>query len=295
MSDPSITRQKESASGNSMTFPIGETLLRYTALRFVEYSRLMPADDPKEQTTAVIFLPFPVTIPDNKGIRVGNISMVGLEAAKNISKTAETIKDQGSAPLMDMIQGVMNGTASRQTSKVIGSIAALAPKIVDLVPGVGMEKIGVVTGVVRNPHTTMHFEGVENRAFTLSWRMSARSLEESLLLKQITDTITSRSHPEEQLSGLVLDYPDLVYVKFLGDSSDYLPVYNRCMISNIQISYGNNQWYTSGAPMEVELSVSFTEIEILTRNKIEGRAAGNFEIDPVKLAIEASNGGSNVI
>ena len=55
-------------------------------------------------------------------------------------------------------------------------------------------------GVIKNPHTTIVFNGVNLRAINLEWRMSARTQQETDIIKSIQDTIKLRAHPEEAIS-----------------------------------------------------------------------------------------------
>ena len=120
--------------------------------------------------------------------------------------------------------------------------------------------------MIKNPQTTIVFNGVNLRAINLEWRMSARTQQETDIIKSIQDTIKLRAHPEEAVSGYALNYPDLVYVEFVGKAKPYFPVYQKAFVTNINLtpdSSGGMSLYKSGAPTGYTLQLSCTELSTM--------------------------------
>lgn len=271
---PEQTRGSVAATAPSMIFPLGEDSLHQVALRFVKYSRFQPQDAPTDETTSVIFLPMPISIPENINIRTDQHDLGVLDL---VAETSERAFNIGAAPLTDAMKRVGSnalGSAQADPKSAAGILAALTPKVKD------SRQLQITTGKVLNPQTTSFFDGVSLRQFNLSWRFSPRSFDESVALTNIYNEIEMRIHPEEVAERLVLDYPDLVYVDFIGDSKNYLPKYRKAFISNVQRSH-NPYFYGSGAPIEMELSITFNEIETITRNVLRGETRlGDATIPP---------------
>lgn len=264
--NPQDTSGRIARNAPSKTFPVGEDSLHQVALRFVKYSRFQNQDAPDEETTSVLFLPMPVSIPENMNIRSDTHD---LGAVDLLAEGIEQRFSIGAAPLSDVMKRIASnayGAIKDDPKTAIGVLAAIAPGAKDTNTA---KQLQITTGKVLNPQTTSFFDGVSLRQFNLSWRFSPRSLDESNALNDIYREIEMRIHPEELAEGLVLDYPDLVYVDFLGDSAKYLPKYRKAFISSVQRSHNPN-FYKSGAPVEMELSISFGEIETITRNVLRG-------------------------
>lgn len=279
--NPTQTTQRARQNEVSYRYPLNETLSSMTRLRFVEYDRFNPWDEASETTTATITLPLPVTVPENYSISItghemgmyGNVTNDNWDKIKNFS-TSGTDWAEEAKQLRDV--GV-SAAASAIRERRFNMAAALA--------GIGMASnssdlhrtIASFTGMVRNPHTTVIFEGVNLRNINLEWRFSARSEDESRALKNIFDTIKLRTHPEELASGYALNYPDLVYIEFDGKVKEYLPKYQKAFISNINItpdSSGGMSLFKSGAPTTYNFQLSATEISIVTRNTLQEQLQG---------------------
>ena len=133
--------------------------------------------------------------------------------------------------------------------------------------------LGMLAGVIQNPHTNLAFDGVELRRHQFNWRLSARSQDESDALKRIIDTIKLRIHPAEAAGGYALDYPDLLFVEYTGAAANYLPVVRKSMVNEFtavpQSDGGSIPMYKSGAPVIYDLTLSVCETEIVTRNDLE--------------------------
>lgn len=264
--NPETTRGREGKVTN-LSYPVGEDLLRMTALRFVKYQRAQPSVAAAEEETSTIFLPLPMSLPENVNMRTSSIDM-GKLGALNGNEAINSLITQGFAPFIDDLKALKD-VAGGTDWMANRSIAALIPGIRD------NPKAQVVLGAVQNPHTTQFFEGVNLRSFSLNWRFMPRSFDESRALKQICDEIDMRVHPEETVARLALDYPDLVYVDILGDAKDFLPKYRRAFVSNVQKTFGVSNGlalFSTGAPVDMELSISFTEVEVVTRNVLRGES-----------------------
>lgn len=262
--NPNETSQKETRPSVDISFPLNEILTKRTVLRFEQYNRNSPSDDATNDTTATINLPLPLQVPDISSIKTGQYDMVFASVVENFdSLTGMKLSD-----VVKQSEEFFNGSTNKNLARAI----ALMPTLFN---DDRRAQAGIVGGVVKNPHTTTFFDGVNLRSYFLSWRFSPRSQEESDALNNIINTIKQRIHPEENLRGFALDYPDLVYVDFEGEAKDYLPQFYRSFISEMSVTNSAGEgmaFYKSGAPVYVELGLRFNETNIITRNVLrDGR------------------------
>jgi len=277
-SDPNVTSGKANSAETSLSFPLNEKLEHSTRLRFVKYSRTAPNANGSEDTTAMLTLPLPISIPDSYSIRTTGtfdqgvyamLDLANLEKAKDVATAAAEAISAGTALVTDNLK-MMEESFKANALKAL----ALSPlMIADDVK----TNLQIAAGVVTNPHTTLVFDGVNLKQYSLTWRMSPRSLQESEALNRIINTMKMCSHPEEAFGGYALDYPDLVYVEFSGTSAQYLPKFHKSMVNNVMINYGGGNgmtFYKSGAPVEVEITLSLMEVRIITRKVLREDGLG---------------------
>lgn len=276
--DPNETSGRANKAAPSYSYPLNESLTNMTRLRFVEYNRFLPSDPGQEETTATVTLPLPITIPENYSIKTnqvdlgiyGNINQRNFSAIKdawNKGINADDITKIGTSLTTDALK-------SRRFpgDSLVAGIAALGRDT-----GIGQAAESFV-GITQNPHTTIMFDGVNLRGINLEWRLSARSEDESVAIKNIFDTVKLRAHPAEIGQGYALNYPDLVYIEFDGPVAQYLPKFQKAFISNINVTPdspgGAIAIYKSGAPVTYSFQISAMELSILTRNTIADQIGG---------------------
>jgi hypothetical protein len=143
--------------------------------------------------------------------------------------------------------------------------------------------LGLVTDQIANPNTENLFTGSNLRKFTLNFKMVADSAPESVEILKICNTFKSASMPSfggkrgygvSEGAGQFLTIPNVVNVSFMSGNSlnKFLPQYKTCAITSVNINFtadGTYATYENGAPVAVELSVSFSELKPLFANEID--------------------------
>lgn len=270
--NPNETRGKERfRNATNLSYPSNETLSSCTRLRFVKYDRFNPGDTAAEENTATITLPLPINIPENYTMNITGHDMGAFGMLNN--RNAETAMSLTEGTDWSNLKSIVTTGQGIATDAIKGAEfdkkTALAGLLAMRAGGDASRNASAFTGIVRNPHTTVLFDGVNLRTISLEWRFSARSEQDSETLKRIYDTIKLRIHPEELLYGYALNYPDLIYVEFDGKVADYLPKFRKAMVNSIHItpdSSGGIPLFKSGAPVSYNFQLVATEVEILTRN-----------------------------
>lgn len=226
----------------------------HTLLQFVEYRRINSVSQPTERSTLSVILPLPRSVPDNNRIVIESTDLgVFGNDANAIGKS-----------LSDTWSSITGGDAD--WTQIIKTAASTAPGISDLAGG----QIGRETGIVRNPHTTAIFSGVSLKTHALQWRLSPASADDAQAINAIISGIKGRIYPSTRAGGFALNYPDEVYAKF---SNANFPEIRKSFITDFQVTYGGSNglsMFRDGNPVETELNITFLEVEIITREILEG-------------------------
>lgn len=270
--NPNATRGRASGITDSLAFPLGESLPAGTRLKFQTYSRFNPADSARQITTTIISLPLPTSIPDSSEIQTGGYDL-GRLGAMDLNALNQAIDLRSTEPL-ERAWEAGKSLAVDSIRRMEDSFKVSALKGLALNPFISDEKrapFGLLGGVIQNPHTNLTFQGINLKRHSWSWRFSPRSQQESDALQNIINTIKLRIHPEESFARFALDYPDTVEVEWVGPPKNYLPVINKAMVTNFEVSGGTGDqipMYKSGAPIVLDFRISIQEINIITRNKL---------------------------
>ena len=144
------------------------------------------------------------------------------------------------------------------------------------------QALGLTTDTIANPNTEVLFKGSNLRRFTLNFKMVADDENESKEILKICNTFKKASMPSfggdaielDGGAGQFLTIPNVVNVSFMSGNSlnKFLPQYKTCAITNVNINFtadGTYAAYADGAPVSIELSVSFNELKPIFANEID--------------------------
>jgi hypothetical protein len=255
-------------------FP-AEVPLHYSRLSMKEYSRPKPGSQVTSDTQGIIRLPMPMLLIDDYNIRVNDTKFDLLGNYSNINE----ILAAGSSKLEEIQSELKSGTSVLDMVMKVGlQAAAITPGLSDT--GLG-QFAQSQTGMVRNPHLTTIFEGVNLKSYTFSWRLSPTSDAEARQINSMLNTIKGYMHPKLIAGGFALEYPYLANLEFeVGDVAySQLPKVRDSFITRLDVNTsagGSLAFYTDGNPVAIDITMSFQEIDILTRDDfISSRRGGN--------------------
>lgn len=148
-------------------------------------------------------------------------------------------------------------------------------------------KVGA--GLAENPHKVLLFTGVNFREHKFSWRLSPRNRNESNQIQRIIEMFTYYAHPEYIGGGLFFKYPEYFIINFRHP--EYLFRIKPSVLKDIQVNYhstGRPAYVRDAdgtgipAPAEVELSLTFMETEIITKNGLNPERIPNITSVPTQ-------------
>lgn len=179
------------------------------------------------------------------------------------------------------------GAAAVEQAKAIGLSAS--PEVAALLGGAVKGPLGlgvgaalgnaargaaVGAGIAVNPHLAVIFSGVNFRTHSFQYKFSPRDAGESTTLKNIIKKFKLNMHPTIE-GAAFFKYPNEFDIAFNSKNENFLFKFGTSVLSDFQINYnpdGGSYFHENGAPVSVGLSLTFTEIDIITQEKInEGR------------------------
>ena len=137
---------------------------------------------------------------------------------------------------------------------------------------------GLVTssqGIAINPFRTQLFQNMGFRTFSFDYNFQPKNDKEYLEVKEIIKTFKKYMHPTLKDDRIIMGYPgEFTIAYYYKDGvNDNLFKVGNCVLTDMKISYGGTDFITfkdsGGAPSEINMTLQFTELEILTDQRIE--------------------------
>ena len=263
-----------------------------TVIMEYEYSRPTPSSTASRNRKGSYYFPLPINIPDNSySAKVRDFDLA------EIGTTIDTFKDGNSSMTEKIIASAVTGgaalTAASGLFSVVGKITGATSKASDGFGAAAAGAAGVAAayataapylgayqGVVRNPHTALLFEGMNMRQITYQFRFTPREEKESSQINSWIQSLRSAMHPEysNSLGQFALNYPRMFTVKFaggkMGDLASY-PSMDYSFLANMSVATSPQgvAFFKQGQPVIIDLSLTFHELDMKTRESFRGSVA----------------------
>jgi hypothetical protein len=186
---------------------------------------------------------------------------------------------------MGILGGFLNPGASAGNStggqnginSELGAAALLqVAKIPSILPGFGSASLSDIAqfgGKVKtNPFREVFFEGVDYRKFNFKYTFYPKNARESQNVRRIIDLFKEHMHPELSAGGYFYVYPSEFEIKYYYKNAEngYFNRIAPCVLTSMSVDYGGSQFssFSDGAPTQVSMSLSFRELELLTKESI---------------------------
>jgi hypothetical protein len=171
---------------------------------------------------------------------------------------------------------LMGGQNNRELAQIAGmNIAQIPAAIADLF-GKNLnfgDALQAGTAMAPNPFREQIFRNVQTREFTFKYKFLPRSASEAASVKDIVKTFKLHMHPEISGGGLFYIYPstfDIAYY-YRGQENTNFHKISTCVLEDLNVDYGGQGFNTfaDGMPTEVNLSLRFRELEVLSKERID--------------------------
>jgi len=187
----------------------------------------------------------------------------------------------------DKDMGILGGFLTGKTSisdtigsnaggEIAQSIGLEFAKIPSILPGFGNASLGDIVQlgakVKTNPFREVFFEGVDYRKFNFRYKFMPKSEGESKQVKEIIQLFKEHMHPELSDGGYFYIYPSEFSIEYIYNDkvNGYFNKIASCALTDMTVDYGGEQFasFDNGAPSEINLTLSFRELELVTKDSI---------------------------
>lgn len=163
-----------------------------------------------------------------------------------------------------------------QSAGGVASAAALSKA--GQLPG-GLGDVGALVqasqGFAVNPYKAQLFQNMGFRTFSFEYVFLPKNESEYNEVKEIIRLFKKYMHPTLSPGGVFLGYPaEFSMAYYYGASENsHLHRIGNCALTNVKVEYGGQDFITfrdtGGAPAEISLQLSFTELQLLTEKEFE--------------------------
>ncbi|MAG26628.1 hypothetical protein CMI47_13895 [Candidatus Pacearchaeota archaeon] len=172
----------------------------------------------------------------------------------------------------------IGGTAAKKAQELAGE--ALGAVTLGVIDGEAINKsFQRQRGHAVRPFESQFFQGVDYRSFEFTHKLVAFSQEETYSINKIIKILRYYSSPDISLTGISYTYPASWRIRFFHGSSEsahvreseWLPSLKRCVLGKVEVKHfasNTPSYHTNLAPVDIEISLSFREMEYVTRKSI---------------------------
>ena len=160
---------------------------------------------------------------------------------------------------------------------LMASAALQLAKLPSILPGLGnpADIIQLGAKVKTNPFREVFFEGIDYRKFNFRYKFMPKSEKEVKAVYNIIDKFKLHMHPEVAAGGAFFVYPSEFEIAYYYNNKEngYFNKIATCALTDMSVEYGGEQFssFANGAPTEINLVLSFRELELITKESIKNR------------------------
>jgi len=194
----------------------------------------------------------------------------------SIGGLVENFEDQraGGKGFIDSLMG----SANTADLKALGSLS-----MENIGKGFGQRML-MKAGIARNPFSVQQFSGVVARSFNFTFKLVAESHDQGKVLKLIENTFRKYLYPSIGESNMQLKYPPYWQIEFYrgAEKNTHLPFINLSFLQSMTATYNSstNAFHKDGRPLEVDISLTFTESKNMTREDLYDGEEYSYDYTP---------------
>mgnify|MGYP001338228415 CR=1 FL=1 len=273
-------KRQTAAQGETYYFPSQDDLAaERPQVRFSCVKLTYPSKEVTQLTRESCYFPCPANIAFGDAANLSSIDL-GIAGA-----AADMIYNTGASG-SDKAMGAFEATKKAIGKTFLGGL--------DAALGGSLTKAQAIKKQSMNQFTNTTFQGNNVRSFTFNFKMVASSEADATMIKKIDHFFRANMYGGNEAQGdskfnAFLSYPPIWEIDFLesvgfegAKFNPYLPKIFACYLGGFNATFNTTAaaWHPGGAPLEVDVSLTFTESRALNAidiNALEGLAGnGNY-------------------
>lgn len=232
--------------------------------------------------TDSILVPLPQNIQDSYQVRVQRFDQgIAGEAMASVAAGFANANNPTLGEFGRILAGAIpnidtDALRNLDFSSVSRDAAFLARRTLDNALPDATRNIDAGFGNTINPKAALYFEGVEMKTHSFNWSFAPASERESTILKDIGITVKKNILPSYGAVGgvsrLLLNYPSVLDIFFLGVDQSYFIHYKTCMVQQFNIDFTPQgiALLKGGKPAMVNMNMNVIEADIHTSEDYGG-------------------------
>jgi hypothetical protein len=179
------------------------------------------------------------------------------------------------AAALDQGTEVAKALMGKSNNKDVGGLAGAIATNLALSKGPFAAANSAATGLAANPKKEQVFSGVDFRTFQVEYQFFPRSAAEAENVQRIIKQFKYHMHPEfKDSNNFVYIYPSEFDIFYYQNGKENLNIHRHtsCVLTEMSINYTPNGAFTTfdnGMPTQINVQMSFRELALLTKDKIE--------------------------
>jgi hypothetical protein len=173
-------------------------------------------------------------------------------------------------------KALMNGNGGEAKSAIVGGAKGVSSIVanVALNRGPNAGALSAMTGLAPNPMKEQVFKGVDFRTFTMEYQFAPRNKTEAENVYNIINAFKYHMHPEyKDSNNFLFLYPSEFDISYfhMGVENKYIHRHTSCVLTEFNVNYtpnGNFTTFEGGMPTQINVSMSFKELTVLTKEHI---------------------------
>jgi len=199
-----------------------------------------------------------------------------LEAVDFATDFTNAAANETSFKALDFAKGIGINLAQTAQTEGLDVGAVLMGQL-----GTAGKAIQTKQGKILSPFNNITYQGPTMRGFTFQYKMVAETEDESDMIRDIENTFRKYLYPKEAVEGFILEYPPYFMIQFLKTQiteegnfelveNEYLPFLKLSYLQSMSATYngGSNAFHNKGQPIELDLSLTFAEATMQTRDSL---------------------------
>jgi hypothetical protein len=267
----SITEQEGDFGTLTLYYPTQNTLesAQRPQIRFSCIRKTFEKDGDGVLSRRSCYFPCPANIAFGDAANLSSIDLGTMGAAADFMANNEQTFKAGFATAFE-------GAAKALGSTILGGF--------DAATGGSVKKGQAIRKVATNPFTNTTFQGNNVRSFTFNFKLVASSQAEANMIKEIHNYFRRNMYGGAEsfdqfgdLFNTYLSYPPIWEIDFLesvgfagAKHNKYLPKIFASYLGSFNSTFNTTAaaWYHDGAPLEVDMSLTFQESRVLNYGDI---------------------------